>query len=159
VNQHSSTDASTAAADHTDIAGTVVRQRIFTTWLTSTDRVDHAVTDEEFHDNRPEPEAVCGAVITLAPMETPPGPRCARCTAFLTAPESLRDLSQRLEPTPHRRRRRSWLGRLLHSNTSTPVVPSPRVLVRDCRHQSPVDAVGSSAAVSTGHHAADGGRA
>jgi hypothetical protein len=26
--------------------------RIFTTWLTSMDSVDHAVTDEEFRDNR-----------------------------------------------------------------------------------------------------------
>lgn len=153
MNQHSSS----AAADHTDIAGTVVWPRIFTTWLTSTDRVDHAVTDEEFHDNRPEPEAVCGAVITLAPLETPPGPRCARCTAFLMARESFRDLSQRLDP--HRRRRWSWLGRILHPNISTPVVPSPRALVRDGRHQSRVDAVGSPAAAATGHQAVDGGRA
>lgn len=106
-------------------------EKIFTTWLTSTDRVDHAVTDEEFYVNRPEPEAVCGAVITLAPMETPPGPRCARCTAYLTARESLRDLEQRIDP--HRHRRPSWLGRLLHADTPTPVVPSPRALARDDR--------------------------
>lgn len=87
-------------------------KRIFTTWLTSTDGVDHAVTDEEFHDHRPEPKAVCGAVIMLTPMETPPGPHCARCTAFLTARESMRDLDQRLGG--HQHRRPSWLDRLLH---------------------------------------------
>jgi hypothetical protein len=62
-------------------------ERIFTAWLTSADRVDHAVTDEEFHDHRPEPEAVCGNVILLAAMEAPPGPRCARCVAILRARE------------------------------------------------------------------------
>jgi len=128
---------------------------LFTTWLTSVDRVDHAVTDEEFHDNRPEPEAVCGAVIMLAPMETAPGPRCARCAAFLKARESLRDLEQRLDP--HRHRRPSWLSRLLHRDTPTPAVPSPRALVRDGRLQSPVDTVGSPAAVSTGLHSATRG--
>ncbi|MFI9381857.1 hypothetical protein [Kutzneria sp. NPDC052558] len=60
-------------------------ERIFTAWLTSADRVDHAVTDEQFHDNRPEPEAVCGDVILLAAMETPPGPVCPRCAAVLQA--------------------------------------------------------------------------
>ena len=86
-------------------------QRIFTTWLTSTDGVDHAVTDEEFHDHRPEPKAVCGAVIMLAPMETPPGLHCARCTAFLAARASMRGLDRRLGI--HRHRRPSWLDRLL----------------------------------------------
>jgi hypothetical protein len=106
-------------------------ERIFTTWLTSADRVDHAVTDEEFTANTPEPEAVCGVVIMLAPMETPPGPRCARCSAFLAARESLRDLEQRLDP--HRHRRPSWLDRILHPDAETPAVPSPRALARDGR--------------------------
>jgi hypothetical protein len=106
-------------------------ERLFTTWLTSADRIDHAVTDEQFTANTPEPEAVCGATILLAPMESPPGPRCARCTAFLAARASLRDLDQRLDP--HRHRRPSWLGRLLHRDPSTPVVPSPRALARDGR--------------------------
>lgn len=85
---------------------------LFTTWLTSTDRIDHAVSDEQFYDHRPEPEAVCGVVIMLAPMETPPGPRCVRCSTFLTARESLRGLEPRIDP--HRHRRPSWLGRILH---------------------------------------------
>ena len=69
-------------------------ERIFTTWLTSGDRLDHAVTDEEFTANTPEPEAVCGTVILLAPMEAPPGPHCVRCTTVLTARDSLRDMEQ-----------------------------------------------------------------
>jgi hypothetical protein len=122
--------------------------RVFTTWLTSTDRVDHAVTDEEFTAHTPEPEAVCGAVILLAPMETPPGPYCARCMAFLAARESLRDLDQRLGASRHRRS--SWVGRLLHRDTLTPVVPTPRALDRHDRSQTPVDVVVSPAAASTG---------
>ncbi|MFC0540456.1 hypothetical protein [Kutzneria chonburiensis] len=109
--------------------------RIFMTWLTSMDRVDHAVTDEEFHDNRPEPEAVCGDVITLAPMETPSGPRCVRCAAFLTARESFRDVGQRLDP----HQPPSWLERLLHLNVPTSASQSPRALVRDGRFPPPVD--------------------
>lgn len=105
--------------------------KIFTTWLTSTDRVDHAVTDEEFTARTPEPKAVCGAVILLAPMETPPGPRCARCAAFLAARESMRDLEQRIDPSRHWRP--SWIGRLLHRDTPTPAVPSPRAPARDGR--------------------------
>jgi hypothetical protein len=73
-------------------------KRIFTTWLTGADRIDHAVTDEEFTANRPEPEALCGAVILLAPMEAPPGPHCVRCTTVLAARDSLRDLERRIRP-------------------------------------------------------------
>ncbi|MFI9382504.1 hypothetical protein [Kutzneria sp. NPDC052558] len=87
-------------------------EKVFTSWLTSTDRIDHAVTDEAFAAQSPEPEAVCGAVITLAPMEAPPGPCCARCVAFLNARESLRTLEQRIQP--HRHRRPSWFARVLH---------------------------------------------
>lgn len=102
-------------------------ERLFTAWFTSTDGLDHAVTDEEFHDHRPEPEAVCGAVILLAPMEWAPGPRCPRCVAFLRARESLRDLDDRVNP--HRHRRAGWLARILHG-TLSPVVPRPRTGAR-----------------------------
>jgi hypothetical protein len=122
--------------------------KIFTTWLTSTDRIDHAVTDEEFTTHSPEPEAVCGAVITLAPMETPPGPRCGRCSAFLAARESLRDLEQRIEP--HRRRRPCWLDRILHRRT-----PTPRALGRHGRLHTLADAVVSPAAALAGFRASD----
>ena len=70
-------------------------EKIFTTWLTGSDGADHAVTDEEFHDNRPEPGTVCGEVMLLAPMEAPPGPRCPQCVAFLAARESMGDLDAR----------------------------------------------------------------
>jgi hypothetical protein len=122
-------------------------EKIFTTWLTSADRIDHAVTDEEFTAHRPEPEAVCGAVIMLAPMETPPGPRCTRCSAFLVARTSLRDLEQRIDP--HRHRRLCWLNRFLH-RTSTPAVPTPRALSRRGRFHTPADAIGSPAVASAG---------
>jgi hypothetical protein len=91
-------------------------------------------TDEEFHDNRPEPAAVCGEVITLASMETPPGPRCVQCAAFLTAREELRDVGQRVDP----HRRLSWLDRLLHPNFPTSASQSAHALVRDGRLQPPV---------------------
>jgi hypothetical protein len=87
-------------------------EKIFTTWLTSSDGADHAVTDEEFTAHSPEPATVCGDVVLLAPMEAPPGPKCARCLAFLAARESLRDLDERLGV--HRHRRPTWLDRLLH---------------------------------------------
>ena len=130
-------------------------EKIFTAWLTSTDRVDHAVTDEEFTAHRPEPEAVCGAVIMLAPMETPPGPRCARCSAFLVARESLRAMEQRIDP--HRHRRPCWLSRILH-RTPTPAVPTPRALGRRGRFHTPADVVGSPAAASAGFRASTRGQ-
>src|SRR4030088_707971 len=83
--------------------GRMSGQPIFSTWFTSTaDALDHAVTDEEFTAHRPEPEAVCGAVVVLGPLVCPPRVHCPRCTAFLRARESLRDLDRR-EPRQHRR--------------------------------------------------------
>lgn len=92
------------------------------------DGFDHAITDEEFAAHRPEPAAVCGEVITLAPMETPSCPRCARCSAFLAAHESLRDLEQRT--ASHRYR---WLGRFLYCGTLALVVLSPCARARNDR--------------------------
>lgn len=57
--------------------------RLFTTWLTSQARRDHAVTDEEFTAHAPGLTAVCGTPIQLAPMEWAPGPRCLGCVAVL----------------------------------------------------------------------------
>jgi hypothetical protein len=98
-------------------------EKIFTAWMTTRDGFDHAVTDEEFHDNRPEPEAVCGTVVELAAMEAPPGPRCPRCVAFLAARQSIRDLNQRLDGPRHRRP--AWWQRILHPGASA-AVPSQR---------------------------------
>lgn len=95
-------------------------ERIFTTWFTSTvDGRDHAVTDEEFAERRPEPEAVCGLVIMLAPMTCPNGECCPRCVAYLRARESLRDLDQR--PAPHRNRRVGVIARLWRGKALAPV--------------------------------------
>lgn len=107
---------------------------LFTTWMTSMDGVDHAVTDEEFTARRPEPAAVCGVVILLAPMEWEPGPHCPRCVAYLAAQATLLSFEQRLGVRRHRRG--GWLGRLLHA-TLSPVVPSPRA--RHDRPQPPAD--------------------
>jgi hypothetical protein len=123
-------------------------ERLFTAWFTSSaDWVDHAVTDEEFAEHRPEPATVCGAVIMLAPMESPPGRRCPRCVAFLRALGTAEDLHQR---EPHRHRRPAWLARLLHHDTSTPVVPSPRVLAQGDRHQHPAVASPDTAGADLG---------
>lgn len=102
--------------------------QLFTAWMTSTtDGHDHAVTDEEFHDHRPEPEAVCGAVLYLAPMEQAPGRRCERCVAFLEGrPAALRVVQV---PAAHRHRSEGWLYRLVHASMS-PVVPRPRAGAR-----------------------------
>jgi hypothetical protein len=107
-------------------------ERIFTAWMTSTsDGLDHAVTDEEFTERRPEPESVCGVVVPLGPLEQAPGLRCPQCVAFLEARASLPSLQQRLGV--HRHQRAGWLARLLHV-TMSPVVPRPRV---GARHDRP----------------------
>jgi hypothetical protein len=96
--------------------------------MTASDGQDHAITDEEFAEHRPEPEAVCGDVVLLAPMEEPPGPRCPRCVKFILARESTRDMDQRLGV--HRHRRPSWWDRLLHPDTAGANVPRQRAGAR-----------------------------
>lgn len=121
---------------HPLVTGAPAPGRLFTTWFTSTvDGRDHAVTDEEFAEHRPEPEAVCGVVVVFGPMELAPGPHCRRCVAFLSARESLRGLNERLGV--HRYRRGGWLGRLLHGTLLSPVVPHPRA--RHDRPEPPAD--------------------
>jgi hypothetical protein len=112
-------------------------EQLFTAWMTSTtDGRDHAVTDEEFTEHRPEPGAVCGAVLYLAPMEQAPGPRCPRCVAFLEARATLRPLDQRLGV--HRHRRAGWLYRLVHA-TMSPVVPGQRAGARHGQPEPPAE--------------------
>jgi hypothetical protein len=119
------------AFDEPLVPGPRESERLFTAWMTASDGQDHAITDEEFAAHRPEPEAVCGAVVRLAAMETPPGPRCPRCAAYVGARQSMRDMSQRLGA--HRHRRRSWLDRILN--------PGPDGLVsQDSAHPTGVDA-------------------
>ncbi|MBV9846426.1 MAG: hypothetical protein JOZ47_15330 [Kutzneria sp.] len=68
----------------------------------SVDGHDHAVTDEEFAEHRPEPAAVCGDVVMLAPLTCPNGECCRRCVAVLRA-----------EYVPDQQECRSLLARLL----------------------------------------------
>ena len=91
--------------------------RLFTTWVTSLDRVDHAVTDEEctarMIQNRGEFAAVCEAEFLPGPMEVEPGPPCPRCVEFLL--NASRASQRLLEPSesPEKiRTRRSGLSRI-----------------------------------------------
>lgn len=133
------------------VTGSRAPGRLFTTWLTSVDRVDHAVTDEEFTEHTPEPEAVCGAVILLAPMEWAPGPHCPRCLAFLCARDSLRDLPERIGVPRHRRA--GWLYRLVHA-TMTPVVPRQRAGARHDRSGPPAELTRPGLSAGPDHPAA-----
>jgi hypothetical protein len=85
--------------------------RLFTTWITSLDRVDHAVTDEECavrgQENRSVFLALCGAGFLPGPMEDEPGLPCPRCTALLQARSAPRD-----RPDHPRARRQSWVATL-----------------------------------------------
>jgi hypothetical protein len=97
-------------------------EKLYTAWMTSTiDGHDHAITDEEFAAHRPEPEAICGTVIMLAPLTVPNGPHCLRCVTFLRARATLRDFDQRER---HRHRRRHWWARFLHAPADTLVSPA-----------------------------------
>lgn len=61
---------------------------LFTTWITADeDRRDHAVTDEavdfRWKSRNPAYKAVCGYSVWPIAMESPPGPYCPRCLAYL----------------------------------------------------------------------------
>lgn len=66
---------------------TTTAERLFTTWITSLDRVDHAVTDEEcaarLAEARGSFRAVCGLAFLPGAMEEEPQPPCRRCVARL----------------------------------------------------------------------------
>jgi len=101
---------------------------LYTTWQTSiVDGYDHAVTDEmaaaaaAHHQGRRT--AVCGDVVLCASLCSPPGPRCARCAAFLHAHAALSDAAQRETP------RHRWAGlvaRLLRRDASSRAVRANR---------------------------------
>lgn len=115
--------------------------RLFTTWITSLDGVDHAVTDEECAARLAAARgwflAVCGAEFLPGPMEDAPAPPCRRCVAFLRAHAEMRGVSERLAT-----RRRGWLSRLL------------------CRRELPASADGDclppDASASAGDHTVSG---
>lgn len=92
------------------------RQRLFTTWVTSLDGVDHAVTDEEctarLIQNRGVFVAVCGEDFLPGPMEGAPGPPCSRCVGFLLdARRASRPPSEPSESPERMRKRRGWFSR------------------------------------------------
>lgn len=73
------------------------RVRLFTTWLTSVDGVDHAVTDEDMAagvnalDGRFP--AVCAEIVTAASLLVPPGNRCPRCRAVVAPSDRVGERS------------------------------------------------------------------
>jgi hypothetical protein len=91
-----------------------------TIWVTSVDRIDHAVDDDAWdramrqQDGRFE--AVCGAEFHCAPMAVEPAQRCAACCRYLTARQSMTDLPARMRRSSPSllvrifRRRRSAAG-------------------------------------------------
>jgi hypothetical protein len=118
--------------------GGVSSGRLFTTWVTSLDCVDHAVTDEEctvrLIVNRGEFVAVCGAVFLPGPMEGEPEPPCPRCVAFLRARVEMRGVAERLVSG----RRLGWWSRVFG------------------RRELPADADRPAASASAGSHRSHG---
>lgn len=103
---------------------------LYTTWQTSiVDGFDHAVTDEEMAagaavQSQGRRAAVCGDVVLCASLCSPPGPRCARCAAFLRAHAALSDTAaQRTTP---RHRRPGLIARLLRRAVSSWAVRGKR---------------------------------
>ncbi|MGH3564616.1 MAG: hypothetical protein ACRDRH_01005 [Pseudonocardia sp.] len=102
---------------------------LYTTWHTSiVDGYDHAVTDEEMAAGgaarcQGRRAAVCGDVVLCASLCSPPGPRCARCAAFLHARAAASDAAQRATP---RHRRPGLIARLLRRGTSSRAVRAKR---------------------------------
>lgn len=97
---------------------TVTGERLFTTWVTSLDGVDHAVTDEEFAarlaENRGVFVAVCGKSFLPGPMEGAPGPPCGPCADVVRkaadALQEAREANDARQESPETVRR--WRGRL-----------------------------------------------
>lgn len=90
------------------------RKRLFTTWLTSVDGVDHAITDEMMavgvRSCRGQFTTVCQDIVTAAFLVVPPGRRCPRCW------EALNPTPVGPEPEPARRTRRARLRDLLDAH-------------------------------------------
>lgn len=92
-------------------------------WVTSIERVDHAVADKDITPGDLFAGA-CGELFWPAAMCAPPGPRCGRCLKTLRAPESPLGTEQRLA-TPRRSRRRTLWSRLI-SRLSRGISVSPK---------------------------------
>lgn len=92
--------------------------RLFTTWITTEDGIDHAVTDEmmaagiQSLDGRFS--AVCSEVVSAAFLVVPPGRECARCRAALGSRSCARSGGRWSAVTqPMRRPVFSWFRDLL----------------------------------------------
>ena len=87
--------------------------RLFTTWLTAEDGVDHAITDEMMaagiQSCTGRFATVCREVVSAAFLVVPPGRRCPRCRSAV-APEPV--VPAQPQPPRHglsRRQLRTWL--------------------------------------------------
>lgn len=74
--------------------------RLWIVWVTSIDRTDHAVSDDEMVAGAQAGAgrylAMCGTSLLAAPLIYPPGARCPRCVAM------LRSLMHPPQKTPRR---------------------------------------------------------
>ncbi len=71
-----------------DVSSEWERPHMGLTWMTcASDRLEHAVTDEEcaaaFQQNSGIYRAVCGHLVAAQAMASPPGKRCRICMALL----------------------------------------------------------------------------
>lgn len=93
-----------------------------TTWITSLDRTEHAVTEAAFDTgvkHSGEFEAVCGEAFVCASMTVGSARRCSACRRFLAAQQSMTELTARIE-------RPSFLSRLFHRPQTPADAGDPR---------------------------------
>lgn len=93
-----------------------ISERWLTTWVTSTDNIDHIVTDEEnviggrtYYGTR---RAICGVEFHTGSMETPPGWTCQECFDICRA-HTRAYLAEKLRDIPQGRKRVSPWRRLI----------------------------------------------
>jgi hypothetical protein len=88
--------------------------RLFTTWLTAEDGVDHAITDEMMaagiQSRTGRFATVCREIVSAAFLVVPPGRRCPQCRSAVT-PEPARPQVRKSS----RRQVRAWLRNLLET--------------------------------------------
>lgn len=80
----------------------------YTTWMTSRDNIDHAVTDEEnvagHREHRGTRRAVCGTEFLTALLETPPGWTCQDCQKAILDNARSRRIQELRKGSEKRRR-------------------------------------------------------
>lgn len=89
--------------------------RIFAVWVTGSDGLDHAVRDDAMvagiDEGHGRYQAVCGALVSAAPMIEPPGRRCRRCSEQLYTPVQEARPADRVRHTKGPRHRLPGAGR------------------------------------------------